>query len=162
MNITKEALMRHLLRRLGFYLVALWASLTVNFIIPRMAPGDPAQTLIGQMRGQASPQALQSLRELLGEGSGTSWWTQYGQYFVNLLHGNLGISARYSGQPVTLMIGQGLLWTLGLVGMAVLITFFLGTLLGIRGASKLNSWLVRTLAPLVTFLSSIRDFWFAL
>ncbi len=154
--------MRHLLRRLGFYLVALWASLTVNFIIPRMAPGDPAQTLIGQMRGQASPQALQSLRELLGEGSGTSWWTQYGQYFVNLLHGNLGISARYSGQPVTLMIGQGLLWTLGLVGMAVLISFFLGTLLGILAAWKRNSWLDSTLTPLFTFLAAIPYFWFAL
>src|SRR5258707_14597122 len=79
MNITKEALMRHLLRRLGFYLVALWASLTVNFIIPRMAPGDPAQTLIGQMRGQASPQALQSLLELLVEGSRTIWWSHYGK-----------------------------------------------------------------------------------
>src|SRR5262249_17026019 len=37
---------KHLLRRIGFYLVALWASITLNFIIPRLAPGDPAGALM--------------------------------------------------------------------------------------------------------------------
>ena len=34
--------MRQLLRRIVFYIVALWASVTINFIIPRLAPGNPA------------------------------------------------------------------------------------------------------------------------
>ena len=34
--------MRFLLRRAGFYLIALWASVTFNFILPRLMPGNPA------------------------------------------------------------------------------------------------------------------------
>jgi peptide/nickel transport system permease protein len=34
--------MKFLLRRLGFYLLAAWISLSLNFLIPRLAPGDPA------------------------------------------------------------------------------------------------------------------------
>ena len=34
--------MRYLLRRAGFYLIALWAAVTFNFIIPRLMPGNPA------------------------------------------------------------------------------------------------------------------------
>ena len=37
--------MHRMLRRIGFYLVALWASVTINFFIPRLAPGNPAQVL---------------------------------------------------------------------------------------------------------------------
>ncbi len=38
--------MRHLFRRAGFYLIALWAAVTFNFIIPRLMPGDPACRVI--------------------------------------------------------------------------------------------------------------------
>ena len=34
--------MRFLVRRIGFYLIAAWASITLNFLLPRMMPGDPA------------------------------------------------------------------------------------------------------------------------
>ena len=37
--------MRYLLRRLGFFVLTLWAALTLNFFIPRMMPGSPLQAL---------------------------------------------------------------------------------------------------------------------
>ena len=37
--------MRFILRRLGFYIIAAWASLTINFFLPRLIPGDPASTI---------------------------------------------------------------------------------------------------------------------
>ena len=40
--------MRFLLRRLGFYLVAAWASVTLAFVIPRLMPGDPATALFSR------------------------------------------------------------------------------------------------------------------
>ena len=58
--------MKHLLRRLGFYLVALWASITINFLIPRLSPGNPAQTLMARLHGRLTPQAQHALEILFG------------------------------------------------------------------------------------------------
>jgi len=153
--------MRHLLRRLGFYLVALWASLTVNFILPRLAPGDPASVLVANMQGKVNPQQLQALKELLGV-TNESIWTQYVRYLNNLLHGDLGISTTYFPAPVGTVIGQSLPWTLSLVGVATIISFTLGTLIGALVAWRRDSLLDSALTPFLTFLSAIPYFWLAL
>jgi peptide/nickel transport system permease protein len=44
--------MRYLLRRAGFYLVALWAAVTFNFIIPRLMPGNPALAYLARVHAQ--------------------------------------------------------------------------------------------------------------
>ena len=44
--------MRYLFRRAGFYLIALWAAVTFNFIIPRLMPGDPAEAYIAKLQTQ--------------------------------------------------------------------------------------------------------------
>ena len=43
---------RYLIRRLGFYLIAAFAALTLNFIIPRLMPGDPASIIFARFRGR--------------------------------------------------------------------------------------------------------------
>ncbi|MEO8954571.1 MAG: hypothetical protein ABI396_01310, partial [Ktedonobacteraceae bacterium] len=116
----KEIGMRHLLRRLGFYLVALWASVTLNFLIPHLSPGNPAQALMARMRGKVSPQAYHALEISLGVNH-DALWSQYLQYINNLLHGNLGISITYLPTPVAVVISQDLPWTLVLVGVALVI-----------------------------------------
>ena len=41
--------MHYILRRLGFYALAGWAALTLNFFLPRLMPGDPATALFGHL-----------------------------------------------------------------------------------------------------------------
>ena len=55
--------MKHVLRRAGFYLVAFWASITINFLIPRLAPGDPAGAIMGRFQGKMNPAAIHALDE---------------------------------------------------------------------------------------------------
>lgn len=153
--------MRHLLRRIVFYLVALWAAVTLNFLIPRLAPGDPASALIGRFQGRIDPRALQALEIAFGI-SHASLWTQYLQYLNNLLHGNLGLSITYFPTPVSTVIAEDLPWTLGLVGTAAIISFIIGTLLGVIIAWKRGSVLDSILPPIMTFISAIPYFWFAL
>ena len=38
--------MRFLLRRLVFYVIALWAAITLNFLLPRLMPGSPLDGII--------------------------------------------------------------------------------------------------------------------
>jgi peptide/nickel transport system permease protein len=153
--------MRHLLRRIGFYLIALWGSLTLNFFIPRLAPGDPAEIFIARFQGRIDPEALHALQLQFGE-SNAPLWIQYFQYLNNLLHGNLGISITYFPTPVSTAIGQELPWTLGLVTVSLLISFALGTLLGIIIAWRRNSFLDSLLPPLMTFIGAIPYFCMAL
>lgn len=153
--------MRHLLRRIGFYLVALWTSATLNFLIPRLAPGDPAQTLMARLRGRISPQALHALEIAFGINH-DPLWSQYVQYLNNLLHGNLGVSITYFPTPVAVVIAQEIPWTLTLVGISLVISFIIGTLIGVIVAWRRDTTLDAVLSPMFTFLSAIPYFWLAL
>jgi peptide/nickel transport system permease protein len=155
--------MRHLLRRVLFYLVALWASATMNFLIPRLMPGDPALAYVAKMQGQngISAQTLQNIRIQFGL-SDDPLWIQYFRYLNNLLHGNLGISLYQYPTPVTQILAYDLKWTVGLVGLAAIISFILGTLLGVVVAWRRDGWLDNILPPLLTFFSAVPYFWMAL
>ncbi|GCE22665.1 ABC transporter permease [Dictyobacter kobayashii] len=153
--------MRHLLRRIGFYLIALWASITLNFFIPRLAPGSPATALMARFQGRIDPQALQSLEIQFGV-SHDPLWIQYFQYLNNLFHGNLGTSVTYFPSPVNAVIAQQMPWTLVLATVALLISFTLGSLLGALVAWKRGSFLDSVVPPLLAFFSAIPYFYLAL
>jgi peptide/nickel transport system permease protein len=154
--------MRHMLRRIGFYLLALWASITLNFLLPRLAPGNPAQTMLARMHGRLSPQALHALEVAFGVNEHESLWSQYLQYLNNLFHGDLGISVTYFPTPVVEVIRQDMPWTLGLVGISLIISFVIGTLLGVIIAWRRGGFMDVTMPPFFTFLSAIPYFWLAL
>ena len=153
--------MRHLLRRLGFYLIALWAAVTLNFLIPRLSPGNPAQALIARLHGRISPRALHSLEIAFGV-THEPLWKQYLDYLGNLLHGDLGTSITFYPMPVSEVIAQDMPWTLVLVGVSLVISAVLGTALGVVIAWRRNSGLDVALPPVFTFLSAIPYFWLAL
>jgi peptide/nickel transport system permease protein len=152
--------MRHLIQRIVLYAVALWASATVNFLIPRLSPGDPAEALLARMHGRISPAALHALEIQYGI-SHEPLFTQYVQYLNNLLHANLGISFT-NAEPVTNIIARDLPWTLALVGVSLIISFVIGTVLGVVVAWWRGSTTDTVLMPVFTFLSAIPYFWFAL
>jgi peptide/nickel transport system permease protein len=154
--------MRHLLRRMGFYVVALWASLTLNFLIPRLMPGDPVLLLMARLQGKLDPKAIQALRIMFGTNTHQSLLQQYATYLGNLARGNFGISITYFPTPVATVIGQSLPWTLTLVGVSAVLSFVAGTFLGILSAWRRGSRLDAALAPALTFFSAIPYFWLAL
>lgn len=153
--------MRHLLKNLGLYALAAWASLTLNFLIPRMMPGDPASAMFARFRGQLQPEAIVALRAAFGF-TNDPLPTQYVTYVSHMLRGDLGLSVAYFPATVTEVISTGLGWTVLLSGVAVLISFLLGTLLGIIATWRRGGWLDSTLPPLLSFLGSFPYFWMAM
>lgn len=153
--------MKYLLRRIGFYLLAIWVAITVNFVIPRLAPGNPATALMARFRGQLNPEALHSLELQFGINH-DPLWVQYWQYLVQLLHGNLGVSFTYFPTPVSTVIGQEIPWTLTLVGVSLVISFIVGTFLGVVAAWRRGSFVDSFLLPLLSFMGAIPYFWLAL
>src|ERR1700759_4484371 len=124
--------MRFYMPKAAFYVGALWAAVTINFVLPRLMPGNPVDTLIGKMTaaGQpVTPQTRAALEVELGGAKG-SLVHQYWDYLVNLLHGDLGVSLVQFPAQVTTVIGQALPWTIALVGIATVMSFVLGVGLG--------------------------------
>ena len=79
----------YLLRRLGFYFVAAWAALTLNFFIPRLMPGDPAAIIFARFRGKLKPEAMNALRETFGL-TDEPLLGQYWSYLKKHFTGRLG------------------------------------------------------------------------
>jgi peptide/nickel transport system permease protein len=153
--------MRQLLRRIGFYLLALWASVTINFFVPHLAPGNPALALVARFQGQLPPSAIHALELQYGI-TNDSLWVQYWRYLVNLLHGDLGISLTNYPTPVIQVIRQDLPWTLVLIGVSLVISFVIGTLLGVFIAWRRGSAFDTVLPPVMMVFAAIPYFWLAL
>jgi peptide/nickel transport system permease protein len=153
-----------MIRRILFYVCAVWIAITLDFFIPRLAPGDPVAALVGKMstKGYVTPEMKQTLSALFGLDTHDPLWVQYLKYLSNLLHGNLGNSIQYFPTPVLKIIGQDIGWSVMLGGVAVIISFTLGCLLGIIVAWKRGTTLDTVLSPVMNFLSAIPYFWLAL
>jgi peptide/nickel transport system permease protein len=156
--------MRYYLRKLAFYLVALWAAVTLNFLIPRMMPGDPVDILLAklQQRGVAVDPATRRTYELmLGTHTHESLIHQYLSYLGNTARGRLGISVSDFPTPVATVIETSLPWTVALVGLATLLAVLLGTGLGMVVGWRRGTWL-DSLVPATTILAAVPYFWLAL
>ncbi len=148
-----------LLRRGAFfsnYLIAFAIILTLNFVLPRMMPGDPLQAIYGEeallaMTPQLEAELIQRLA--LDQSMGQ----QFVAYILALLSGDLGHSYYYN-QEVLAVILDFLPWTLLLTGTALVISTFAGMILGIESGYRRGRHLDKTLLAGLMFLNGFPDF----
>jgi peptide/nickel transport system permease protein len=151
-----------LARRTGFYILTAIIAITLDFFIPRLMPGNALSSVLARLQGtDVTPAMIKGLEQEYGLASGSSAWSQYLHYWDNLLHGNLGVSTSEFPAKVTTVIATGLWWTIGMVGVATLISFVLGTLLGVLVAWRRGSWL-DNLLPALTFFQAAPYFFIAI
>lgn len=155
--------MKYYVRRVAFYAITLWVAISLNFLLPRLMPGNPADILIAklQQRGEVPLSTINNIQLLLGSDDDVSLWDQYWGYWGRLLQGDLGISFSKFPAPVTELIAAALPWTVVLVGLATVISFLLGVGIGAWVGWKRGTWLDH-LVPATTVLQSIPYFWLAL
>jgi peptide/nickel transport system permease protein len=149
-----------LLRRLGFYAVAAWVALTLNFFIPRAMPGNAVQAIMSKFPN-LQPSAYRALEAMLGVGHPGSLWNQYVSYLDDVFHLNFGTDVSEYPSQVSTLLAQTIPWTLTLVGTATVIAFFAGTGLGIMAGWRHGGWLERGL-PALMFLQAMPYFFLAL
>ena len=152
--------MKFILRRLGFYLIAAWASLTLNFFLPRLMPGDPASAIFARAQGRMQPETIEAMKKAYGL-SDDPLPIQYWNYVRSTLSGDLGTSFVYFPSPVTDVIRTGLMWTLLLGLTATILAFVIGCIFGVLGAWSRGGALDSVLPPLLIFIGSFPYFWLA-
>lgn len=148
-------------RRFVFYMIAGFAAITINFIIPRLMPGDPVQLMFARFQGKLDPLALDALKEQFGFVDGPLT-EQYLLYLKSVFTLDFGPSIMGFPVNATTVIWTSLRWTLILAGIASLMSFTIGTLLGIVAAWRRGGWVDSTLLPIASILGAFPYFWVAL
>ncbi len=141
--------MAFLLRRLMFYIAAFLAAATINFFLPRVMPGDPIEIMFASAGSELSLENLNALKLTFGF-IDAPLGEQYLKYLQSVFTGDLGRSIKYFPLPVTELLARALVWTVGLVGIATLVSFVLGTFMGVMAA-----WRRGTLFDVIVSLSAI-------
>jgi peptide/nickel transport system permease protein len=128
------------LKKILRYLVALFIIFSLNFIIPRIMPGDPLTNLLGEEHS-LSKAALQELRSELG--LDRPLMLQYTEYWTKIFLFDLGYSYHFN-QKVFSLITARMKWTLAFLLPSILFGAILGTVFGALSGWKKNSFLNKT------------------
>jgi ABC-type dipeptide/oligopeptide/nickel transport system permease component len=120
---------RFVARRLGLTLVILAASSAAVFLVGRLAPGDPVQLLMGDLRDPALEARIR-----LELGLDRPLWRQYVGFAARALRGDLGQSYANPGRSVGTMVREAFPVTARLAAATVGLAVLLGVPLGILSA----------------------------
>lgn len=148
--------MRFYLKKIGFYLVALFAALTLNFAIPRLMPGDPVSAVLTRLAsrgGTVAPETREAITAMLGQDGGNIF-QQYIGYLKNIFTGNWGVSVTYFPNQVTTSIASALPWTICLVGTTTIISFFVQQALGIWAGWRRGGTFDNIISPVSTIFQA--------
>lgn len=144
-----------LIRRIGYGLVLMLGVVVLNFLLIRLAPGDPAVVIAGEMGG-ATEEMLESIREEYGLNKPLI--TQLGIYVGNVVTGDLGESFFFN-QPVATLIAQRILPTILLVVTAQVLSIIIGVFLGVIAARKPNGVMSAFVSVFATIGYAVPVFW---
>jgi len=126
-------MLQYIVKRLLLAIPILIAVVTLVFFVVRMAPGDPAQVILGD---SASQESLTALRAELG--LDRPMLVQYGEFIFSIMKGDLGNSI-IRKQSINSMIAEVLPYTIELTLAGVLVGVILGLPLGVFSAVFRNS-----------------------
>ncbi len=152
--------MRFVLRRLAFYVFAVWVALTLNFLLPRAMPGSPIGGVLQHLSPaqiQSNPGIIQTYEALLGGGKGTIWH-DYVVYLHRVAHLNFGVSTSNYPASVSTVIGRVLPYSIFLVGVAFVLSFVLGIVIGMVAAWRRGGTFDTVVVPVFMGLSAFPAF----
>jgi peptide/nickel transport system permease protein len=142
---------RYFVRRIGMFILVVFVAASFNFLIPRLAPGNPIGAITSRMasasagieNGQAMFEAYQQRF-----GLNQPLYVQYLKYMWATLHLDFGQSLSAYPADVWDIIRPAIGWSLGLIGVSVVITFALGITVGALMAWKGTPSMVRAILPI--------------
>lgn len=123
----------YVIRRVGVFFLIVWAAATINFVVPRLAPGDPVEVVLGRLEEQGarvsdSAKIIAEYRAMFGLDD--PLWLQYVKYLGATARFQLGYSLALFPATVMDVILNALPYTIGLLVTTTVLSFIIGTLAG--------------------------------
>ena len=142
-------MVRYIIKRLFIGMVTIWALITITFFLIRIMPGSPFEA------DNLSQSAIEQLESTYGLDE--PMWKQYILYMENLMHGDLGISYK-KNVSVNTLIARGFPYTLSIGLLSIVVSAFIGILMGIWMATSKRLAVKNTLLGIATLGVSIPGF----
>ena len=143
--------------RLGGAVFMIFLVTTLTFFLIRIMPGNPITLKMNQLMysGLSHQQAANQVKAMFNVMPNQPLGIQYLDYLGGLLHGNLGQSITYTGEPVLGIIMTALPWTVCMVTAGLLVSFVIGIGLGVVAAMRRGRAIDTTVVTVATFLHGI-------
>ncbi len=138
------------------YVGVLFVALTLNFLLPRLMPGNPLELLAGAEVGMMSPAERQQVIEAVG--LDRPLHLQYVKYIGDVLTGNFGYSYRQN-RPIIDMIAERLPWTLFLATSSLILSAIIGIVLGALAALRRGRLFDILMYNSMIVIDSLPSFW---
>lgn len=146
-------------RRIGVFLLIIFIAVSINFVMPRLRSTNPIEARLYRMAGQGGiyGNQIKDLIKIYNEKFGLDkpLYVQYANYWWDLLHLDLGQSLAFYPQTAVEMILRAAPWTIGLLLVATMLAFGLGTVFGALMAWPSTSRIAFWLSPMFMTLSAI-------
>ena len=151
---------RYFLNKLAWFLATLVAAFILNFILPRLMPGDPVAAIVSRLaQGMSNTTGVQAIYEQYAELFGTNkpMLEQFFIYVRNVLRGDFGFSFSQYPRTVAEVIKASIWWTVALQFPAILVGWLIGNTLGAL-AAYLRGGFDKVLMPISIFVSNLPAF----
>lgn len=149
-------------KRLIEYILVFFIIVSLNFLIPRLMPGDPFTFLSseeGSVHSSYSDEQIEKYKAYYGLDKPLS--KQYVDYISNLWKGDLGYSI-YFNDAVVSIISKRVVWTIGIVLISIFISSVLGVFLGAFSAWHRNNRIDKIIYSIMVIFSEIPSFLIAM
>jgi peptide/nickel transport system permease protein len=155
-----KGLQKYFLKKSAWYLVTLFIAVLLNFLLPRLIPGNPVAAIV--TRTMAGVMDQSAIRKIYDEymtifGLDKPIWHQFLIYLGNLLKGNLGSSFAQYPRKISQIVVESLHWTLMLQIPSILFGWFLGNALGAFTAYR-KGLFDKVLFPVFLFFAAVPVF----
>jgi peptide/nickel transport system permease protein len=147
-------------KKIIWFLITFFVAVLLNFILPRLMPGDPVAVITARSaQGMSEASAVKEMYDNYAEQFGVNkpMYVQFFTYFGNALTGDLGLSFSQYPREVSDIISSAIWWTVGLQLPAIIVGWFIGNILGAL-AAYIRKGFDKVLLPVALFLSSIPAF----
>lgn len=154
----------YFLNKLLWFLVTLVAAFILNFILPRLMPGDPVAAIVSRIaQGMTNTTGVQAIYEQYAElfGTNKSMVEQFFIYMRNVLRGDFGFSFSQYPRTVADVIGSSIIWTVALQFPAIIVGWIIGNTLGALAAYRKGGF-DKILMPISIFVSNLPAFGMAI
>jgi peptide/nickel transport system permease protein len=151
---------KYFLNKLGWFLITLVCAFLLNFILPRLMPGDPVAAIVSRLaQGMSNTTGVQAIYEQYAELFGTNkpMLEQFFLYVRNVFRGDFGFSFSQYPRTVADVIKSSIWWTVGLQFPAIVVGWLIGNTLGSLAAYLKGSF-DRVIMPVSIFISNLPAF----
>jgi len=151
---------QYFLRKLGWFLITFVFAFILNFILPRLMPGDPVATIVARLaQGMTNTTGVQAIYQQYADLFGTNKpiLEQFILYIKNAANGNFGFSFSQYPRTVADVLKSAIWWTVCLQFPAIIVGWIIGNTLGAL-AAYLKRGFDKVLMPVSIFVSNFPAF----